>query len=422
MKATFSKKNLMAALVPAAGISQTQNTYAPCDGLLFECPPDKRFGDYDLGNPDLCRISAFDFEKGLRTTIECKVHEKGMCVISTQAILQIVRALPDGEIIMTIDEAGAAVISGGKVNFRTSASPGETFPSMPMFIGTNVYEIPQSGLRRLLVGTVFAIAQNDLQRTGFNGGLFRIRRGELTVVGCDNYKLAASRCPVSSPEGIPEDAEFILPGKFLRELLRLLNDSDAETTMILGRKHVIFRLNGLYFFTRILETEYPDFEKMLPRTHTTQVFLGRAEFLEAIERASVIAEARLGGIGGNYVKLEFAGPSAAVSSVSSGGAVDEILTADRTGAELTIGFECRNLLETLKACPADCDLLRLRMNSPLMGITIEAADRASFFHTSASPDTVEEPDLEGNFASENAMGMSQFMFFVLPTRMNVPTR
>ena len=47
MKATFSKKNLMAALVPAAGISQTQNTYAPCDGLLFECPPDKRFGDYE---------------------------------------------------------------------------------------------------------------------------------------------------------------------------------------------------------------------------------------------------------------------------------------------------------------------------------------------------------------------------------------
>ena len=92
MKATFDKQKLLAAITPAAGISQTKNTLTSVDGLLFECPPNPKYGDYDTDNPNLCRISAFDLEKGLRTTVECNVYEKGMFVINTVKILQIVRA------------------------------------------------------------------------------------------------------------------------------------------------------------------------------------------------------------------------------------------------------------------------------------------------------------------------------------------
>jgi len=394
MKVTFRKKELMAALVPAAGISQTKNTYAFCDGLLFECPPDKRFGDYDTGNPDLCRISAFDLEKGLRTTIGCTVHEKGMCIIAAQAVLQIVRALPDGEITIAVDPNGAAVISAGKVNFRLSVTSGEAFPSMPMFLGSAVYRLPQRRLRRLLGETVFAIAQNDLMRTGFSGGLFRIRGSELTVTGCDNYKVAISRCTVIAEKEDTDAIERIVPGRFLSELMRLLNDTEDEVIMILGRKHVIFRFDDLWFFTRILETEYPDCDKMIPASYMTEVCLSRTKFTEAIERASLVAEARLGGSTGTYIKLDFADDAAVISSVSSGSAIDETLSAEISGAPLTIGFECRNLLETLKACPAECERLRLRLNTPVMGVMIESAN-----------------------SDKNC-----FMYFVLPTRMNVPSK
>ena len=110
MKATFDKQALLAALVPAAGISQTKNTLANVDGLLFECPPNPKYGDYDGEDPSVCRISAFDLEKGLRTVVPCKIYEDGLFVINTSKILQIVRALPDGEItmesgkILTMDE------------------------------------------------------------------------------------------------------------------------------------------------------------------------------------------------------------------------------------------------------------------------------------------------------------------------------
>ena len=95
MKAVFDRQALLGAIVPAAGISQTKNTFAAVDGLLFECPPDPKYGNYDTDKDNLCRISAFDLEKGLRTSVECTVLERGMAVINTVKILQIVRALPD---------------------------------------------------------------------------------------------------------------------------------------------------------------------------------------------------------------------------------------------------------------------------------------------------------------------------------------
>ena len=62
MRVIFDKQELLDAITPAAGISQTKNTFASVDGLLFECPPNPKFGNYDTDNPNLCRISAFDLE------------------------------------------------------------------------------------------------------------------------------------------------------------------------------------------------------------------------------------------------------------------------------------------------------------------------------------------------------------------------
>ncbi len=420
MKVTFEKSKLLGALGPAAGISQTKNTLVSVDGLLFECPPNKRYGDYDLDNPNLCRISAFDLEKGLRTTIECNVYEEGLFVINTQKILQIVRALPDGDITLEIDQSGKVQISGGYSQFEIAATPGEDFPTMPMFIGENIYKIPQYKIRSLISETVFAVAQND-QRAAFNGALFKIKDGELTVVGCDGNRLAASKCSIADTNDNPADAEMVIPGKFLGELMKLLRDTEDELTMIIGRKHIIFNIDGIYFFTRMLETEYINYEKLLPTTYMTQAYLSRSELLGAVERASIVTEDKLGGSGRSYVKLEFAGNFVTMSSVSSGGSVYEKVMTSMDGADVTIGFNCRYLLEALKACPADCDRIRIRLNSPLMGVIIEPAEGPTFINARPDPAIFGDRALDvaqNSTAADPESKTNMFMYFVMPIRMN----
>lgn len=368
MKAVFDKQELLSALTAAAGISQTKNTFAAVDGLLFECPPDAKFGDYDTERENLCRISAFDLEKGLRTSVTCTVAEKGMAVLNTAKTLQIVRTLPDGEITVEVSEKGRALISGGSFRFEITASPASGFPSMPMFIGEKTWTLPQHLLRSLIERTVYAVAQND-PRAAFNGALFRIENGTLTAVGSDTFRIAIAKADLDAPD--TPDVSMIIPGKFLTELLRLLRDSEDPVTMMLGRKHVIFRIDSIWFFTRLIDAEYVDYRQFLPSAAKTTALTSRNLLSDAVAGASVVTDNKPGS---SCVRLMFSGQSIAFSSVSSAGSVSGSVPADVSGQEITIAFICRYLSEALKAFPETCENVRILLNSPGTGILIQPED------------------------------------------------
>ena len=420
MKATFDKDALLAAITPAVTIAQTKNTMAQVDGILIECPPSPRFGEVSerdaegAEGSDLCRISAFDLEKGLRTFVPCKIEEEGLYVINTVKMLQIVRAMPSGEITVEIGERGKVTIRGGFSEFSITATPGEEFPSMPRVVGECRCLVPQRKLRALISETVFSVAQND-QRVSFNGALFRLSEGWLTVVGCDGNRLSAAKCEVTDAEN-GERNEMIIPGRFLGELLKTLRDTEDDAELIIGRKNIVFRIDGTYFFTRMLDAEYMAYERLLPTSYMTEAFVSRAELLGAVERASVVTEDKLGGNGRSYVKLDIAEKEISMSSVSAGGSVFEKIPAAIDGAPLSIGFNCRYLLEALKACPSDCDRLRLRFNTPGMGAVIEPSEGTTFLDAKPDPAVYGERETVKPIGKEYRDDM--FMFFVMPIRMN----
>lgn len=423
MKVTFDKQKLIVALTAAAGISQVKNTLTTIEGLLFECPPSKKFGEYDGEDKSVCRISAYDLEKGLRTIVECNVFEEGVYIINTGKILQIVRALPDGEIMLEVDEKNKVTVSGGHSSFEITAANGVDFPAMPMLMGDRVFTLPQYLVRNKIEETVFAVAANDL-RPAFNGALFKLKNGELTIVGCDGNRLAASRCSLMEA-GVP-DAELIIPGKFLIELSKMLKDSEEDVTIILSRKHIIFKMESSWFFTRIIEAEYMDYEKALPKSYMTQVFVNRRDMIAAVERASVITEDKLGGNARPPVLLTFSNGFIEISSVSQGGSVYEKVACAMEGADLTIAFTCRLLLDSLKGCPDSCDTLRIRLNRATTGVVIEPAEGSGFVEAEPDPAVFGEaiprewhsdgsnPDASENSSEEDA---PRCLYFVMPRRL-----
>ena len=412
MRVTFDKAKLLAALIPLSGISQTKNTLTNVDGLLFECPPVERYGKFEGDMDTTCRISAFDLEKGMQTTVECEIDEQGIYVINTSKILQIIKVMPDGDVTIEIDERNKVKVTGGQSSFEITAQNGMDFPTMPRFIGERIYTIPQHIIRDLINETVFAVAQND-PRPFFNGALFRIQDGYLTVVGCDGNRLAAAKTPL---EGDVPDAEMIIPGKFLMELTKMLGDSEEEITLILGRKHVIFKIDEIYFFVRMIEATYMQYEKILPATYRAQCYVSRKEMLGAVERALLITEDRLGGNSKPYVKMAFLKDRISISSVSSNGSVFEEVPCALDGEEVTLGFNCRLLADSLRASPADSDTLRIRLNNPLMGILIEPSSGTDFSHAQPDPEVFGERKLDAAPADKEEG--TEYMYFVMPRRMN----
>lgn len=421
MKVIFDKAKLLAALIPASGISQVKNTITTVDGLLFECPPHKKYGVFDGDPTATCRISAFDLEKGLQTTVSCRIEEEGMYVINTSKILQIIKVMPEGEVTIEIDSRNRVRVTGGQSSFEITAQNGMDFPTMPMFIGERIYSLPQHTVRDLIDATAFAVAQND-QRPAFNGALLRIRDGQFTMVGSDGNRLAIARAPLPDSVIAP-DAEMVIPGKYLMELSRMLRDSEEETTMILGRKHIIFKIDDIYFFTRMIEHPYMQYERVLPQSYRAQCYVSAAELTGAIERASLVTEDRLGGNSKPYLKLTFSRDHIGIYSVSSGGSVEESVPASLEGDEIVIGFTCRLLLDTLRAVPSDTETLRLRLNTPLMGITIESAALPPINDASPDPEVFGErrmdvPAGSGAQGAQEGVQPLECMYLVMPTRMN----
>lgn len=361
MKVIFDRDTLLSALTPAASIAPGKNTIASIEGILFECPGDEE---------GMCRITSYDMEKGLRTSIKAKIMSEGSFIINSQNILQIVRSMPQGEITIDIDEKNRAKITCGQSFFEINSLPGENFPSLPLLSGDKNYTIPQYVFRDLISKTEFATDPNS-QKAIFRGVYFSIEGGVMKCVGCDNSKMGYAEYELSSES--PE-ASFIVPGKILTELMRMIHDTEDDITVSLARKHVIFKVGDYTYFSRLIDGEYLNYKRVIPESFERMAYINTKAFTKAIERASIVTEDKLGGSSSKtYVKLEFEENILKISSVSTGGSVYEELPVSTSGGELIIGFNCRYLLEILKAAEG-AETVCFKMNGPLMGICIEKAD------------------------------------------------
>jgi len=383
MKVVFDRDKLLTALGPAAAIAPGKKTIASVEGILFECPGDE---------PGTCRLTAYDMEKGLRTFVEAKSMTEGTFIINSQNILQIVRSMPSGDITIDIDDKNRAKITGGASFFEIGSIPGENYPSLPLLSGDRNYTIPQYIFRSLISKTAFAIDQNA-QKPIFNGVYFCVEAGMLKCVGCDGNRLGFAEYEIGEDSA---ETSFIVPGKILFELMKMIHDTEDDITISVARKHCIFKIGDYTYFSRLIDGEYLNYKRIIPEAFEKTAYINTDMMMGAVERASLVTEDKLGGSSSKtYIKLDFEDNVLKISSASTGGSVYEELPIAMTGEALVIGFKCKYLLDALKASD-ECETVKFNMNGSLMGICIESGD---------SEETEEKMPVK-------------YKLFVMPIRMN----
>ena len=218
----------------------------------------------------------------------------------------------------------------------------------------------------------------------------------MKCIGCDGNRFAFSEDALDDTSA--PDAQFIVPGKILFEIMRMVHDSEEEITVSLARKHVIFKIGEYTYFSRLIDSEYMNYKRVIPEKFEREVFINTRSFCEACERASIVTEDKLGGsTSKTYIKLEFEENVLKISSVSAGGSVYEEMPCAMTGEPLVIAFNCRYLIDALKAAD-DAETVKISLNGPLMGMTVENGDS----------DRAEGDEKE----------KVNYTFFIMPTRMN----
>ena len=394
MKARFSKSELLEAVGPAAAIAAIRHVESNIEGILLECPSPE--------DEASCRVTAYDMEKGMRTSVPCEVIEEGTILINAQNLQLILRSMTTDEIEIRTDEKQTkATIVSGKSRFTIGIQSGERFPSLPLLSGDKNYDVPQHILRDVVMRTIYAVNENE-QRPAFTGLLFRMEGSTMRCVGCDGNRIAIAHAELPA-EG--DKASVIVPKKLLLEVMKMVKDSEDTIHVAMTMKHIIFTIGKFIYFTRLVDGEYLDYARILPKETATSVLCGVTDLRTALERATLVTEDKFGGNTKPFVKLDFKDDGLHISSVSAGGSIEEDVPIRKQGPDLEIGFNCRYLIEALRNVPDSADALKLGLNSAVQGVTIErASGSGTKSYITLEPIDKDEEDV--------------FLDYVMPVRMN----
>ena len=362
MKIIFDRIKVSNAIAPLMATASNHSTTTASEGILIEAK-----------KPNTVIFTTYDLEKGMRTAFEAEVIEEGYFIINAQKFNQALHVMENDTVTLTVDDRFRASITSGKANISMNALDGEDFPAVPALKSEMGFYIGQSVFRKMLQKTTYAMATID-QREVLNGCFVHVDDDSITVVACDGFKIAYCRRNALIKKGNEEDTyisySFILPVKTAAEVNRLLSDDEAaEMRIFLMRKHMVCEIGNIVFFSRIIEGEYIDYERLIIKNHKITLEADKDELMSALERASLITEEKVAASVRSHVKLSVNDNTLEVSAVSVNGSSYDEVKINHEGEDIVIAFNNRFLIDSLRSC--DTESVRFSLSTPLTGMNIE---------------------------------------------------
>ena len=299
-------------------------------------------------------LTAYDLEIGMQTELPAIISAPGAIILTAKLFAEIVRRSPDEDITIDVDDRNTATITSGVSCFTIIGMDSAEFPELPKITDADTIKMPQELLKSMIRQTLFAVADSTAKPI-HQGSLFKIENGNLDVVSVDGYRLALRREAIN----YANNTEFVVPGKTLSEVLKLLKDSEGEVEICPSRRHILFRIDNYTVISALLEGEFLDYKSALPKDKKTEVTVSTRTMIESVERVSLLITDRLKSpvrcvIGEDTVKL--------FCTTTMGRATDQI-SAEISGDQLEIGFNNKYLLDALRA--AETDEVRLQLGGPI---------------------------------------------------------
>ena len=371
MKFTVRKSDFMKIITPAMGTVSNKNTITSIEGVLIETL-----------ESNMIQISTYDMNKGVRAICEAtEIERPGRFIINAQRLYQTLKVLPDDDITIDINEKLNCEISSGKSNFSIFAAKGEDFPNLPDLVSDRGFEVSTATLKKVIGKVTHSIAIQD-NRAMLMGAYFKINNEGMEVVSCDSFTL--SKCNISCEvnsliNNAAVDYSFIIPGHAISELTKILpDDEEFKCVFYLSRKHAIIKCDNIIFFTRTIDSEYIDYNRIIPKENDIFITVSRDRILSALERANIIAEEKIQGSGKSYVKIATDENTVILSSSSVNGKVFDEMDCIHEGKDIEIGFNCRYLINSIRA--AEGDEIIISFKSPTQAITIEPKSECENFN------------------------------------------
>jgi len=347
MDLVVKKNDLLRELQLFQGIVERKNTIPILANVLME------------GKDNEIRMLATDLEVGLRSHCDAQVEKGGTLTLPAKKLYEIVKALPETEVRITEDKNGVKV-AADRFESRMQTLPKEDFPAVPEASRNFSATLPRDAVREMVAKTQFAITGEDT-RYFLNGALFILAPTSMSLVATDGHRLALVNVErpadgKASKDAQKEDIRAILPRKTLWELGRLLTEGEGDIRYERGENHLFFEIGGRMLISRMIDGQFPAFERVIPKGNNRRIEFERERLTNAVKRVALLSNER-----SRAVKFQLdKGKVEVTSSSPEFGEAKETLPVDYNDGNMQICFNAQYVMDFLGAVNTDNVVLELK--------------------------------------------------------------
>lgn len=314
-------------------------------------------------------LTGSDTDISIQTTIpasdDLQIESTGSIVLPARFFSEIIKKLPGKDFNFAVKESFQTQINSENSEFTINGLDANNYPRLPEIPDASSFVIKGRILREIINETQFAVA-SSATRLVLNGVRFTFSPNSIKAVATDSHRL--SERSIKLEAGPRSKTDLIIPGKNLQELARIIGENDPDVKVCPGDNQVLCQIGNISFYSRLLDGNYPDTDRLLPTESTTSIEIELAELSSALDRASLLTHAGRN----NVVELtldtdkqtaKINGKSAEIGKVE-----EEIAFKKLEGANLRIAFNPDYLRDALRASVTDNVIMRF--TQPLRPFTV----------------------------------------------------
>lgn len=287
------------------------------------------------------KLTANDMELGIETTIVGEIVERGVIALDAKIFSEIVRKLPDNDVVIETDASFKTTITCEKAKFDIVGKSGEDFSYIPYIERNGSINMSQFTLKEVIRQTIFSIADNDNNKL-MTGELFEIEDNQLKVVSLDGHRISIRNIELKDHY---DHKKVVVPGKTLQEVSKILpGNADDEVSLFFSDNHIVFEFDKTVVVSRLIEGEYFKIEQMLSSDYETKVKINKRELLNCIDRATLLVKE--GDKKPIIMNISDGNMNLKISSFI--GSMNEDIDIAKEGKDILIGFNPKFFIDALR--------------------------------------------------------------------------
>ena len=291
-------------------------------------------------------LTGYNMETAITYTIDADVADPGECILPARLFGDIIRRLPEGPVTVVVDDNYKVSIRSGYASFTISAENAEDYPELPDVGSGRSISIPQAVLKDLISGTIFAVSENQ-GRPIHTGVKFEVEDNAVSAIAVDGFRLARKTYHMDESTG--RKMAFVVPAQGLKEVEKILTDSDETAAFTLGQKHIMYQVGNATLICRLLEGEFLDWRRVVPTNCPIKLTAHVGDLTSSIERVGLIVSEKYK----SPVRCVFGNQILQMRTNTTIGAAEDQCSIAGDGKELEIGFNVRYLADALRAVPSE---------------------------------------------------------------------